>query len=88
MGRLKIYTRRLCPFCVRAISTLREAGVDDFEEVSIDGREGLMRREIMELTGGRWDVPQIFVDGKHIGDDDDLAAMAQSGELGRLLGRA
>ncbi len=83
--KLKIYTRRHSPFCVRALRILRQAGLTEYEEVPIDGREGQLRREIMESTGGRWDVPQVFVDGSHIGDDDDLATLASSGELARLI---
>lgn len=86
MARLRIYTRRHCPFCIRALDILQRAGVTDFEEVPIDGQEGRLRREIMRLTGGRWDVPQVFIDGKHIGDDDDLEALAASGRLAEVLG--
>ena len=85
MSRLKIYTRRHCPYCIRALNTLKQRGVEDYEEISIDGREGQLRREIMDLTGGRWDVPQVFVDGKHLGDDDDLEELARSGKLAALL---
>ena len=85
MPRLTIYTRRFCPFCVRALQTLKNTGIEDFEEIPIDGREGALRREIMAKTGGRWDVPQIFIDGEHIGDDDHLAEMARSGKLQRRM---
>jgi glutaredoxin 3 len=85
MGRLKIYTRRHCPYCTRALNILKQQGVADYEEIPIDGREGQLRREIMDLTGGRWDVPQVFVDGKHVGDDDDLDELARSGGLAELL---
>ena len=86
MGRLKVYTRRHCPYCTRALNILKQHGVEDYEEIPIDGREGQLRREIMDLTGGRWDVPQVFVDGKHVGDDDDLDELARSGGLAELLG--
>ena len=87
MPKLKIYTRRFCPFCTRALATLEQAGIKTFEEVPIDGREGPLRRELMELTGGRWDVPQVFIDEAYIGDDDALEALARSGELGRRMGQ-
>jgi glutaredoxin-related protein len=44
-----------------------------------------MRRELVTLTGGRWDVPQVFVDDTYLGDDDDLVRLAGSGELAALL---
>lgn len=85
MPRLKIYTKSYCPYCIRAMSLLQKSGIADFDEISIDGREMAMRQKLFELTGGRWDVPQIFVDDRYIGDDDDLSALIESGKLRRLL---
>lgn len=85
MAKLKIYTKSYCPYCVRALSVLKSAGVTDFEDVSIDGQEMVMRQKLMELTNGRSDVPQVFIDDVYIGDDDALAALAQSGKLETLL---
>jgi glutaredoxin 3 len=85
MPKLTIYTKSYCPYCVRALSVLKSIGLEDYEEISIDGREMDMRRKLMTLTGGRWDVPQVFVEDRYIGDDDALLGMAQSGELLRLL---
>ena len=39
----------------------------------------------MRERSGRTSVPQIFIDGAHIGGHDDLLAMRSRGELGRLL---
>lgn len=85
MPKLTIYTKSYCPYCVRALSVLKSIGLEDYEEISIDGHEKDLRRKLMALTGGRWDVPQVFVDDRYIGDDDALLDMAQSGELLRLL---
>ena len=43
------------------------------------------RDEMIERSGGRRTVPQIFIDGRHIGGYDDLSALDKSGELDRLL---
>ena len=85
MPRLRIYTKRFCPYCDRAKAILKGAGVEGYDEVAIDGQERDMRQQIMALTGGRWDVPQVFVDDRYVGDDDALAALMRSGELKRLL---
>lgn len=85
MPKLKLYTKSYCPYCVQAVRILDSAGITDYEEISIDGNEMKMRKELFKLTGGRWDVPQAFVDDRYIGDDDDLARLANSGELARML---
>ena len=85
MPKLTIYTKSFCPYCVRAKSILISAGINLYEEVSIDGREIEMRQRLSDLTGGRWDVPQVFVGDRYIGDDDALGALAQTGELQDLV---
>lgn len=85
MAKLKVYTKSFCPYCVRARSILSSVGINEFEEISIDGQEQVMRQKLYELTDGRWDVPQAFVGNQYIGDDDDLARLAQSGELVEML---
>ena len=39
-------------------------------------------------AGGRTTVPQIFIDGVHIGGSDELAALERAGKLDPLLGIA
>jgi glutaredoxin 3 len=43
------------------------------------------RQKMMEKSGGRRTVPQIFIDGRHIGGFDELSALEGSGELDQLL---
>jgi thioredoxin reductase (NADPH) len=82
MARVKIYTTDFCPYCVKAKNILESKGIE-YEEVNIHADEKL-RDEIEQLTGRR-DVPQILIDGKHIGDDDVLEELAISGELNRMF---
>ncbi len=83
MAGFKLYTKKFCPYCTRAISILKSAGIHEYEEIPIEGRESEFRQKLMDLTG-RWDVPQAFFGTKYLGDDDGLASLAQSGELQRL----
>ncbi len=41
---------------------------------------------MIERAGGRETVPQIFIDGRHIGGMDDLAQLAKAGKLDQMLG--
>jgi glutaredoxin 3 len=46
---------------------------------------GPKRAEMLERANGRTTVPQIFIDGRHIGGSDDLAALDRAGGLDPLL---
>lgn len=85
MKKVTMYYKVTCPYCVRAEKLLRERGVDDLEKISIDtNRE--QRAAMIERSGGRTTVPQIFIDQTHIGGCDDLMALDRDGKLVTMLG--
>ena len=82
-GEVEIYSSMLCGFCYRAKKLLDMKGVDYREiDVMLHPRR---RREMTERSGGRTSVPQIFIDGVHIGGSDDLVALEAQGKLDPLL---
>ena len=83
MARVEIYTKFMCPYCARAKKLLEAKGVD-YEETEIS-MGGAKREEMIQRANGRTTVPQIFIDGRHIGGSDDLAALDRAGELDPLL---
>lgn len=83
MPMVEIYTSPLCGFCYRAKRLLQEKGVA-FSETNVLGNSKA-KAEMIERADGRRTVPQIFIDGQGIGGSDELAALARSGELDRLL---
>ncbi len=83
MAHVEIYSSIFCPFCHRARKLLSEKGAA-FEEIDVDAAPD-RRREMTERSGGRTSVPQIFIDGSHVGGSDDLAALDRSGRLDGLL---
>jgi glutaredoxin 3 len=86
MPKIEIYTKLFCPFCMRAKRLLRRKGVS-FEEVDVTMKP-TARAAIRARAGGAYTVPQIFIDGQHIGDCDRLHALDAKGELDPLLARA
>lgn len=83
MAKVEIYTKGYCPYCARALALLRSKGVAIEEyEISMDVPK---RAEMIERANGRTTVPQIFIDGRHIGGSDDLAALDDKGGLDPLL---
>lgn len=82
-AKVEIYTWSRCPFCQRAKNLLRQKQVD-FIEYCIDGDEEA-RMKMAQRANGRTTVPQIFIDGVHIGGCDDLYQLELEGKLDRLL---
>lgn len=83
MAKIEIYTKFLCPYCTRAKKLLDGKGVS-FEEIDIS-TGGARRAEMLERSGGRQTVPQIFIGGQHIGGCDDLMALDGAGRLDPML---
>ena len=86
MARVEIYSTMFCPYCARAKSLLSRKGVT-FENIDVM-MEPAKRDEMVKRAGGRTTVPQIFIDGQHVGGSDELAALDRSGKLDPMLGIA
>lgn len=84
MAEVELYTTMYCPYCSRARALLQRKGV---AYVDIDIAEEPARRdEMIRRAQGRSTVPQIFINGEHIGGYDDLAVLDRAGELDPKLG--
>ena len=83
MAAIEIYSRGTCPYCAAAKRLLAARG-QSWTEVDVDALPE-RRREMIERSG-RSTVPQIWIDGRHVGGFDDLAALDQAGQLDPLLG--
>ncbi len=83
MAKVEIYTKAFCPYCSRAMRLLGSKGVEPQEyDITMGGPQ---RQEMIQRARGRTTVPQVFIDGKHIGGSDDLAALDARGGLDPLL---
>lgn len=83
MAKVEIYTKMTCGFCYRA-KKLFEMKKVPFEEYSIDLGEA-RRVEMLERSNGQMTVPQIFINGRHVGGCDELMALEYQGKLDELL---
>ena len=83
MSKVVIYTSNTCPYCQQAKRLLDKKGAA-YEEINISTNDG-KRYEMIELAGGRMTVPQIFINRKHVGGNDDLHALERTGKLDALL---
>ncbi len=84
MAKIEIYTTPFCGFCLQAKRLLDKKGVE-YTEYNVLLRGG-QRRQMIERSGGDHKVPQIFIDGKHIGGCDELYELDFDEELDPLLG--
>ncbi|WP_294190690.1 glutaredoxin 3 [uncultured Sphingomonas sp.] len=83
MAQVEIYTKAFCPYCARALRLLRDKGAQASEtDITMDRTK---RDEMIARANGRTTVPQIFIDGQHIGGCDDLVALDRAGKLDPLL---
>ncbi len=82
MAKIEMYTTPFCGYCARAKSLLEKKGAA-FEEVDVMMDE--KKRTEMRERARRSTVPQIFINGQHIGGSDELAALERAGKLDAML---
>ena len=83
LPKVEIYTKLMCGYCTRAKKLLEMKKVS-YEEISVDFG-GPKKAEMIDRAGGRMTVPQIFINGRHVGGCDDLMALEYQGKLDELL---
>jgi len=82
MAKIEIYTTPFCGYCARAKGLLDSKGAAYEEmDVMMDDKKRTEMRERAKRTT----VPQIFINGQHIGGSDELAALERAGKLDPLL---
>ena len=82
MADILIYSSAICPYCVAAKNFLKSKGLD-YREVRID-LDASARKEMLDRSK-RMSVPQIFVNGTHVGGFDDMVALGRAGNFSPLL---
>lgn len=83
MATVTVYTTNSCPYCRQAEAFLTNKGVA-FENIDVSD-DGELRLKLVELSGGRKTVPQIFVGAEPIGGYTDMVALDRAGKLEPLL---
>lgn len=73
-----IYSKKMCPYCVRAKEFFRSRGID-FEEIDLSDNYSELER--LKAKTGHMTVPQIFVGDQFIGGYTDLVSAVEAGEL-------
>ncbi len=82
MKKIIIYSKDVCPYCVKAKNLLQRKGAV-YEEIKITTDE--QKQEMIKKANGRMTVPQIFIGDFHVGGCDDLYALESEGKLDKIL---
>lgn len=82
-AKIDVYTTTYCPFCVQAKNLLNRKALA-FNEIDVTNDDE-MRMKLVEMSGGRKTVPQIFINGQCVGGFTDLQALDVSGELDEMV---
>jgi glutaredoxin 3 len=85
MNKIIMYCTEVCPYCVRAEQLLKRKGITDIEKIRVDLQPEMS--DIMIQKTGRRTVPQIFINGEHVGGYDDMAALDRAGKLDAMLNK-
>lgn len=83
-NKIEVYTTTYCPHCTRAKDLLKKKG-QSFQEINCEEDENVWN-DCVKRSGGRQTVPQIFINGTHVGGADDLYALDKAGKLDEMLG--
>ena len=83
MPKIEMYSTAVCPYCTAAKNLLKSKGLE-WSETRID-TDPVAFDAMRTRSGGRRTVPQIFINGAHVGGFDDLAKAERDGTLARLL---
>lgn len=81
-NKIIVYSTSICPYCTLAKNLLERKGLN-YTEIDVSNPQD--RLALVEKTGGLKTVPQIFINGIHVGGYDNLSSLDKSGELEALL---
>jgi glutaredoxin 3 len=84
MAKVTMYATGVCPYCIRAESLLKSKGVAAIDKIRVD-LDPARRQEMLDKSGGRRTVPQIWIGETHVGGFDELYALDRAGGLDPLL---
>jgi thioredoxin reductase (NADPH) len=85
MADVVMYSKSWCPYCDRAKALLTAKG-QEWTEFNIEA-DLAKRDEMLARSNGQRTVPQIFIDGQHVGGFDEMQALEDRDELDAMLGR-
>ncbi|VEU42995.1 unnamed protein product [Pseudo-nitzschia multistriata] len=86
-NKVVVFSKSYCPFCVATKNLFKSLDVVEIEVLELDrmGKEGEELQVALFQETGQKSVPNVFVNGKHMGGNDDTQAAARNGTLQEML---
>jgi len=82
---IEIYTSSTCPYCTKAKKLFKSLNLE-YKEHNIDSDFDGMCEELSLMFGKQLQtVPQIVINGRHIGGYSDLEVFQKNGKLDEIL---
>jgi glutaredoxin 3 len=85
-SKIVIFSKSYCPYCTKAkelFSSLKVDGTRVYELDNMDNGADI-QKALLDLTGQRT-VPNIFINQKHLGGNDDAQSAYRSGKLQKMI---
>ena len=84
MKKLVLYTIQGCPYCATARNLMNSSKIDH-EEVDITSDSSNWRDKLQKMSGGERSVPKVYIDGKYMGQDDELKELIESRKIYEII---
>lgn len=84
-NKVVVFSKSYCPYCSKTKELFEDLGVDAtvYELNEMDNGQAI-QDALLKMTGQRT-VPNVFINGQHIGGNDKTQALNKSGKLKEIL---
>jgi glutaredoxin 3 len=83
MATIEVFSGPMCPYCIMAKQLLKRLDLS-FEEFDVR-RDPDKMEEMLARSHGARSIPQIFINGRHVGGYNELSTLHRRNELNGWL---
>ncbi|ODQ56544.1 glutaredoxin-1 [Saitoella complicata NRRL Y-17804] len=84
-NKIAVFSKSYCPYCKQAKNTLSQLGIKFYVLELDEVDDGAQIQDYLQEKTGQRTVPNIFINGQHLGGNSDLQTKKSTGELEKLL---